>query len=104
NWQIVRCEPAPHPLVLQVSMDAMCELVILAGIADEAGIVLDGLVQKQRQVVNEMIRQADPAQKRERQRPGFLQRAMIDDAWPVVDACFQAGDASEVNARQKRIP
>ena len=77
-------------------MDAMGEFVIFARVADEARIVLDGLVQKRRQVLNQIIRQADPAQKRERQRSGFLQRAMIDGAGPGVDTLFQAGDASEV--------
>ena len=85
-------------------MDAMSEFVVLTGVADEAGIVLDGLVQKRRQVVNEIIGQADPAQKREWQRSGFLQRAMIDGARPLVDTLFQAGDASEVNVPETVSP
>ena len=69
--QIVRCEPAAYPAILQVGMEAMGEFVVLAGVADEAGIVLDGLVQKRRQVINQVVRQADAAKKRERQRFGF---------------------------------
>jgi hypothetical protein len=43
---------------------------------------------KRRQVVNEIIRQPDPAQKRERQRSGILQLAMIDGALRFVDTLF----------------
>jgi hypothetical protein len=45
-------KPAANPFVLQVGMEALCKLLIFGRIADEAGIMLDGLVQKRRQVLN----------------------------------------------------
>jgi hypothetical protein len=56
NWHIVWREPAAHPLVLQVGVKALCEVLIFGRVADEAGIKLDGLG---RQIINEIVRQAD---------------------------------------------
>jgi hypothetical protein len=84
-------------------MKALRKLLITGRIANEAGIMLDGLVQQRRQVVDEKVRQADAAKKRERQRPGFLQRAMVYDARPMVDTCVQADGAGEINIRENSV-
>jgi hypothetical protein len=49
---IVRREPAPHALVLEISVEAVGELLVLARIADEAGKELDRLVQQRGQVID----------------------------------------------------
>jgi hypothetical protein len=72
---------------LQIAVDALREFFILGRVADEAGIMLDGLVQKRRQVVDQHVRQPDAAKKRKRQRPGLLQRAIVYGArprWKIV--------------------
>src|SRR5215831_13108724 len=99
----MRRKPAAHPLVLQVGMKALRKRLILGRVADEAGIMLDGLVQQRRQVVDQHVRQPDAAKKRERQRPGFLQRAMVYDAWPIMDTGAQADDAGEINIRENSL-
>jgi hypothetical protein len=48
--QIMRSKPAPDPFVLQVCMQALGEVLVLARIADEATVSLDGLVQQRWQV------------------------------------------------------
>ena len=65
--------------------------------------MLDGLVQKRRQIVDQIVRQADPAKKRERQMSGLLQRAIIDAARPPVPAGFQADDIGKVNIRKSSL-
>jgi hypothetical protein len=57
----VRREPAANAFALKVGMKAVGELLVLARIADEAGIELDRLVQQRRQVVDQVVGQADAA-------------------------------------------
>ena len=80
-------------------MKAFCEFLILTlcAVTDEAGKILDGLVQKRGQVLNQAVRQADPAKKRERKWPRFLQCKMIDSARPFVGTCFEANDTAEID-------
>ena len=65
-------------------MKALCKLLILSRVADEARIML-------------AVREADAAKKRERQRPGLLERAIIDGARSLVDTCFQADNAGKIS-------
>jgi hypothetical protein len=48
----MRRKPATNPLVLQIGMKALGKAIILCRVADEAGIVLDGLVEERRQIVD----------------------------------------------------
>jgi hypothetical protein len=40
---VMRRKPAPHPLGLQIGVQPISELLIFAGVADEAGVELDRL-------------------------------------------------------------
>jgi len=52
NFQVFRGKPAAHALVLEVRMEAFGEGVVLAGVANEAGIELEGLAEQRGQIVN----------------------------------------------------
>ena len=41
---VMRGKPAADPFVLQVSVEAVGELLVFGGVADEAGVELDRLV------------------------------------------------------------
>jgi hypothetical protein len=46
DLEILRREPAANALVLEVSVEAIREILILGRVADEAGVELDGLVEE----------------------------------------------------------
>jgi hypothetical protein len=54
-------ESAAHALVLQVSVEAAGEFLVLARMTDEAGVELDCAVQQRRQVIDQVVRHADAA-------------------------------------------
>jgi hypothetical protein len=60
-------EPASHAVVLQVGVQALRELLVLRRVADEARVVLDGLVEQRRQLIDQPIGQTAAAQKGQRQ-------------------------------------
>jgi hypothetical protein len=72
DLHVLRGEPAPHALVLQVSVQSMDKLVVLRRVADEARVVLDRLAQQRGQVADQLVRQANAAQEGKRQKPGAL--------------------------------
>ena len=51
--QVMRRKPASHPFVLQIRMKPLREILVLARIADEATVPLDGLIQEGRQVFDQ---------------------------------------------------
>jgi hypothetical protein len=79
----VRREPAPYAFVLEIGVEAVGELLVLARIADEAGEELDRLVQQRGQVVYQVVWQADTAQEGQGQWARALQGSVVDDAWPL---------------------
>ena len=95
--QVVRCKPAAHTFVLQVGMNASGKVLISGRVADEPGIVLNGLTQKRRQIINQLVRQADSAKKSKWQPAGFLKGFKIDRTWPQMMARVQSDYAGEIS-------
>jgi len=60
---IVRCEPAPDILVLQIRIKTLRELLVLRRIANEARIKLDGIRGQRPHVGNEQLGNACASQK-----------------------------------------
>src|SRR4051812_11503969 len=101
---VVRREPAAHAFVLEIGVEAVGELLVLARIADEAGEELDRLVQQRGQVVDQVIRQADTAQEGEGQWTRALQGSMVDGAWSSMLAGFQALCPHQIGISEYRLP
>jgi hypothetical protein len=58
---VVGCEPAPDALVLKIAVQAVCEVLVQRGVADEAGIELNRVLEQRRQILDELLREAAPA-------------------------------------------
>src|SRR5439155_1594890 len=65
---VLRREPAADALGLKVGVQPAGEGVVLAGVADEARVVLDRLVEQRRQVFDQRIWQTHATQEGEQQR------------------------------------
>jgi hypothetical protein len=78
-------------LVLQVSVKMLGEILIFAGIADEAGGKLDRLVQKRGQILDQAVGKPDVAQERIREpRRRIFQRLKVNDARSRMRATVKA--------------
>src|SRR3954454_9886551 len=99
----MRREPAAHALVLEVGVKAVGELLVLARIADEAGVELDRLVQQRWQVVDQVVWQADAAQEGQGQRTRTLQGLMVDGARAVMQASFQSLCPRQIGIPEYRL-
>ena len=100
DLEILRCEPAADTFVLQVGMEALGKFMVLVRVADEAGIELDRLIQKRRQVVDEVVGQTAAAQKSKGQRTGAFQGALVDGARSVMITVIQALGVGQVGVRE----
>jgi len=58
---VVRCEPAPDTLVLKVAVKAGGEVLVHGGVADEARIELNWILEQRWQILDELLREAAPA-------------------------------------------
>jgi hypothetical protein len=63
DFEVFRSKPAAYALLLQVGMQAGSEIPVLAGIADETGVVLGGMALERMDIGNRGIRQTCPTQK-----------------------------------------
>jgi hypothetical protein len=52
---VMRCKPAADSFGLQVGIKAIGELLIFAGVADEAGVVLDGFADERADVGDKAV-------------------------------------------------
>jgi hypothetical protein len=77
---IVRREPDAEPCVLQALMQAATEGFIGAAVADEAGVELNGLAKERWEVLDQRFWQTTAPEKGWVERPGFGERAMVEDA------------------------
>src|SRR5690349_6118281 len=59
---VMRCIPAPYPLVLQVSIQTFCEGLIFGRVADETRIKVKGRTSQGLHIVDEGIRDARAAE------------------------------------------
>ncbi len=98
--QVLRREPAAHAIVLQVGVQSLGERVVLRRVTDEAGVVLDRLVQQRRQVINQPVWQAAAAQEFQRQATRPLQGPVVEDARPAVLAGLQTLRRAQVYVRE----
>src|SRR5208337_5409917 len=62
GFNIVRRKPAAHAFVLQAFVQTVGELLVLAGIADEAGVELNRAADKGTDVGDELVGKARAAQ------------------------------------------
>jgi len=63
NLHIFGSKPTTHAFALQISVQTLGTVVIVAAIADEAGVVLDRTVHQRTSRADEGLRQTDPAKK-----------------------------------------
>src|SRR5262249_55073020 len=63
DFHILRGKPAPYALILEICIQAFGKDVVLARVADEAGVELEGLIEERRQIVNERVWQATAPEK-----------------------------------------
>src|SRR6266853_292134 len=71
NLQVLRRKPAPYSLVLQVGIQALCEFLVFARIADKARVKLNGRHRSDERfhVRNERLRHTSTAQENFRNIP-----------------------------------
>lgn len=74
------------PLIPQIGVDTLSEILVFDRVADEAGIVLDCPIDNRGQIFNQAFREANAAKKREGQRAGFFKGSVVDDARPAMAA------------------
>jgi hypothetical protein len=87
---IVRRKPAAHALDLQIRVKPFSKLLVFRRITDEAGVELNRLVQKRRQIFNELVGQAATAKESERERAGKTKSSMIEGTRSLVDTSVQS--------------
>jgi hypothetical protein len=59
---VVRGKPAAHAFALQVGVEAVGEVLVFGGVADEAGVELDGVGDERLSVGDEVVGNAAPTQ------------------------------------------
>ena len=67
------------PLFCKWSVETFGKDVILARIADEAGVELERLAKERREVLDQCVWQATAPEKGQRERSGFREGAMVED-------------------------
>src|SRR5262249_46143159 len=87
---VVGGKPAAHAFVLQVGVEALGESMIFAGVADEAGVVLDRIVQQRGQMLNQAVGKPYAAAEHNRKRTELLQGLKINTAWSRMIEMVQA--------------
>jgi hypothetical protein len=81
-WRI----PTPHALVLEIRIEALGKGLVLARVADKAGVELEGLIEEGWQIVNEPVREATAPEKGQGEQPGFGECTIVEDARTFVVA------------------
>src|SRR5262249_18355576 len=100
NLEVFGRKPTSNSFVLQPHMDAFGKLFVFGRVADEAGIELNRSSEERWQVIDEGIRHATAAQKRQRKGAGFHQRAVIQSTWTMVPTAFQTDCRTEIHVRK----
>src|SRR5438270_3021078 len=65
NLHIFGSEPTPHAVILEISVEATSKRLILAGVGDKAGVVLNGMHHANTIVVNPFVWYTGPPEKME---------------------------------------
>ena len=92
--------PAAHVVLLQVHVQPVDERLVLARVADEAGVELDRLAVPRRVEVDEVVGQAAAAQERRRQIARLLDGAVVDGARTQVLHRFETLRPRQVGVRE----
>jgi hypothetical protein len=95
--QIMWRKPASDSLVLEIGMQTLRKILVFAGMADEATVHLDGLVQQGWQIVDEGIWKTHTTQKHQWQTARSLQRTIINDAGTPVVTSLKSRDGRKIN-------
>jgi hypothetical protein len=59
----MRSEPAAYSLVLQIAVESLGKGLVVVGVAQKERMVLNGLSEQCREIINEDVRKADVTQK-----------------------------------------
>ena len=84
DFHIFRSKPAAHTLVLKICVEAFGKSAVLARIADEAGVELEGLIEERGQIVNQRVWQATTSKKGQGKWPGLGEGAMVESTGAVM--------------------
>jgi hypothetical protein len=90
-------KPAADAFVLKIGMEPLGKLLIFGGVADEAGIELDGLVQERWQECYEVVRKTATPEKGEGERTGFGKGSVVESAWSIMCAGFEPQHISQIH-------
>jgi len=88
NFHILGSKPAAHAFVLESCVQAFGKGVVLARVADEAGVELEGLIEQRGQIFNQCLWQATAPEKSQGEWPGVGEGAMVEGARATVVACL----------------
>src|SRR6266568_3121030 len=101
--QIFRGVPASHAFGLQVGIEEFDKFLVLARVANEAGVVLDGVLNQGAGIGNEGIRQACLSQEGLRNVSFQSQEGIRpNDRRAKMPHCFQSLHGSQVNTSKDR--
>src|SRR5207244_2510375 len=90
NFQIFRSKPAAYVFTLQIGIEPLGKLLILTGITDKAGVVLNGVLSQGTDIGNEGIGQASLTQEGLRDVSFRPQEGICPDGRrPPVEDSFQ---------------
>src|SRR6266536_2577475 len=98
NFQILRSKPAANVFALQIGIEPLGELLVLAGIADKAGVVLYRVLSQGTDIGNEGIGQASFTQERLRDGSFRPQEGICPDGrGAIMEDGFQSLHRSQIN-------
>ena len=98
NFQIFRSKPAANVFALQIGIEPLGELLILAGIADKARVVFNGVLNQGTDIGNEGIGQACTTQECLRDVSFRSQEGICPDGrGAIMDDGFQSLHRSQIN-------
>src|SRR5271165_3725730 len=88
---IVRRKPAAHAFGLQIGMEPLGKLLVVGGIADEAGVVLDGPSHHRADISDELVGHAASAEENFGNLAiGFVDGVNADAGWSIVLDGFES--------------
>ena len=102
--QIFRGVPASHAFGLQVGIEEFDKFLVLARVANEAGVVLDGVLNQGAGIGNEGIRQACLSQEGLRNVSFQSQEGIRpNDRRAKMPHCFQSLHGSQIDISKDRL-
>src|SRR5260221_3018106 len=98
DLHIFRGKPAAHAFTLQVGIQPVGKVLVAAGIADEAGVVLDGMSNQGVHIGEEVLWHTGFAQKCFGNVPfGAVDRVNANVRWACMLYCIQSPHGAQIN-------